>query len=188
MDKYSGRRRGFGEQMKIPLGDDYKETEEDKRATAQGVARAERRRVNESTITTEHADIDKELVVPKDTSELMVITKTKKLTAYVISATEKSPKHFRAVFVVRMQNYCLDCIEYLLEANSIRMDTAASKEKRKSCQHNAFLQLKMLSYTAFLSYENKCITKKQYEQISMMLADCINLLVAWRKSDAERKT
>ena len=31
------------------------------------------------------------------------------------------------------------------------------------------------------------ILKKQYKQISLQLSDCINLLVAWRKSDAERK-
>lgn len=41
----------------------------------------------------------------------MVITVVKKLGAYIIAVTEKSPKKFRGVFVVRMQNYCLDTLK-----------------------------------------------------------------------------
>ena len=61
--------------------------------------------------------------VPFNSNDLIVITVAKKLCAYVIAVTEKSPKKFRGVFVNRMQNYCLDTIEYLLEANFIRMDS-----------------------------------------------------------------
>lgn len=109
------------------------------------------------------------------------------MTAYVITITEKSPKKFRAVFINRMQNYSLDCIENLIEANSIRMDSAKNKERRRECQRIAFLKLKLLGYISFLALENQCILKKQYQQISLQLSDCISLLVAWRKSDAERK-
>ena len=31
-----------------------------------------------------------------------------------------------------------------------------------------------------------CILKKQYKQISMQLAESINLTIAWKKSDDER--
>ena len=81
----------------------------------------------------------------------------------------------------------LDCIENLIEANSIRMDSAKNKERRRECQRIAFLKLKLLGYISFLALENQCILKKQYQQISLQLSDCISLLVAWRKSDAERK-
>ena len=67
------------------------------------------------------------------------------------------------------------------------MDSNKNREKRKECQHNAFLKLKLLGYISFLALENQCILKKQYQQISLQLSDCINLLVAWRKSDAQRK-
>ncbi len=95
--------------------------------------------------------------IPSDSSELIVITKAKKLTAYVITITEKSPKKFRAVFINRMQNYSLDCIENLIEANSIRMDSVKNKERRRECQIMAFLKLKLLGYISF-----SCIRKSMY--------------------------
>ena len=141
----------------------------------------------ESSFNIESPDIEKDVKIPTDSSELIVITKCKKLTAYVITITEKSPKRFRAVFVNRMQNYCLDCLESLIEANSLKMDSIKNKEKRRECQHNAFLKLKILGYISFLALENECILKKQYTQISLQISNCVNLLVAWRKSDSQRK-
>ena len=44
-------------------------------------------------------------------SELIVITKAKELCSYVMTVTQKSPKHFRFTFVTRMQNLSLDVIE-----------------------------------------------------------------------------
>ncbi len=172
-------------QNTIPLCEERKESLQDKIATAQGVADAKQIDV-ENFEFEEHSGIDKETKIRDNSSELLVITKTKKLAAYVITITEKSPKKFRGVFVNRMQNYCLDCLENLIEANSLRMDSSKNKERRKTCQHVAFLKLKLLGYIAFLSLENNCILKKQYQQISLQTSDCINLLVAWRKSDAMR--
>ena len=187
MSESLGRNKGIGRQMKIPLCDDRKESIKDKQAIAQGVANANQVKYKEtSEILSDHPDIDKEMKIHDNSSELLVITRTKKLAAYVITVTEKSPKRFRGVFVNRMQNYCLDCLESLIEANSLRMDSVRNKEKRKDCQHNAYLKLKLLGYMAFLSLESECILKKQYEQISLQVSDCINLLVAWRKSDADR--
>ena len=102
----------------------------------------------DNAIVLEHPDVEKETKIPSDSSELIVITKAKKLTAYVITITEKSPKKFRAVFINRMQNYSLDCIENLIEANSIRMDSVKNKERRRECQRIAFLKLKL--YIAIL--------------------------------------
>lgn len=174
-------------QKVISMDENRKESDEDKIATAKGVAKANKSKFDENNVfLAELEEIDKDTKVRRNSSELFVITKAKKLSAYIITITEKSPKKFRAVFVNRLQNYCLDCLEYLIEANTLRMDNAKNKERRKECQHQAFLKLKLLGYMAFLSLESGCILKKQYEQISLQVADCINLLVAWRKSDADR--
>ncbi len=164
------------------------ESKDDKIEISKVVSNAQNTKYKgDNEIVLEHSDVEKNTKIPSDSSELIVITKAKKLTAYVITITEKSPKKFRAVFINRMQNYSLDCIENLIEANSIRMDSAKNKERRRECQRIAFLKLKLLGYISFLALENQCILKKQYQQISLQLSDCISLLVAWRKSDAERK-
>lgn len=188
MSENISRKSGMRIPKIIPNVAENKETEIDKIETSKGVANAlEIKYKDENEFDIEHEDIEKDIKIPLDSSDLIVITKTKKLAAYVITITEKSPKRFRAVFVNRMQNYCLDCLENLIEANSLKMDSAKNKDKRKDCQHNAFLKLKLLGYISFLALENECILKKQYAQISLQIANCINLLVAWRKSDSQRK-
>ncbi len=124
--------------------------------------------------------------IPSNSNDLVVITVTKKLCAYVIAVTEKSPKKFRGVFINRMQNYCLDTIEYLLAANFIRMDSSTNKSKREHYQKEAIIKLKLLGYIAMVAESSGCILTKQYKQISMQLAEAINLIVAWKKSDDER--
>lgn len=95
----------------------------------------------------------------------MVITVVKKLAAYTIAITEKSPKKFRGVFVNRMQNYCLDTLEYLLEANFIRMDAPEKKAKREELQKEAVE--KLLGYVSMFAESSGCILNKQYKQISI---------------------
>ncbi len=188
MNENMGRKNGLRMPNTVSNIENNKESYQDKIETSKEVSNANKTKYKEEIeIAKEHPDIDKDVKIPSDSSELIVITKAKKLAAYVITITEKSPKKFRAVFVNRMQNYCLDCIENLIEANSLRMDSNKNKEKRRDCQHNAFLKLKLLGYISFLALENECILTKQYQQISLQVSDCINLLVAWRKSDAERK-
>jgi len=133
---------------------------------------------------------DKELEqvnkIPYNANDLVVITVVKKLGAYTIAVTEKSPKKFRGVFVNRMQNYCLDTLECLLEANFIRMDTIEKKIKREELQKEAIVKLKLLGYVAMVAENSGCILKKQYKQISLQLSEAINLISAWKKSDDER--
>lgn len=133
---------------------------------------------------------DKELEaiskIPSNSNDLIVITVVKKLGAYVIAVTEKSPKKFRGVFINRMQNYCLDTLEFLLEANFIRMDSLTNKTKREELQKEAIVKLKLLGYVAMVAENSGCILNRQYKQISMQLAEAINLIVAWKKSDDER--
>ncbi|MCL2540031.1 MAG: four helix bundle protein [Firmicutes bacterium] len=121
-----------------------------------------------------------------ESSELKVITEVKKLTAYVITITEKSPKKFRAVFVMRMQNYCVNTLEKLIRANSVRADSLEGKARRSALQHDAYTELKTLEYISFIALECKCILPNQYQQICRQLDSCISLLVAWRKSDERR--
>lgn len=124
--------------------------------------------------------------IPNNSNDLIVITIVKKLCAYVITVTEKSPKKFRGVFVNRMQNYCLDAIECLLEANFIRMDSFDNKKKRENLQRSAIVKLKLLGYISMIAETSSCILLKQYKQISMQVAEAINLTIAWKKSDDER--
>lgn len=159
-------------------------------ATKKGLAMAKDEKFDETKVKIGLVEEDKDRKVidqiPFNANDLMVITVTKKLTAYVIAVTEKSPKKFRGVFVNRMQNYCLDTIEYLLKANFIRMESSNNKSKREEYQKEAIVNLKLLGYMALLAFNSNCILKKQYKQISMQLAEAINLIVAWKKSDDAR--
>ena len=179
--------------LKIPKKlEDFNGTEnsvEDKVAVKQAIATAENKRFNKKEIE-ESIENDNELKqinkLPFNANELMVIIVVKKLAAYTITVTEKSPKKFRGVFVNRMQNYCLDTLECLLEANFIRMDAIEKKAKREELQKEAIVKLKLLGYVSMVAENSGCILKKQYKQISIQLSEAINLTVAWKKSDDER--
>lgn len=159
-------------------------TIEDKVAVKQAFATAENEKFNKESIT-EMVEQDKELEqankIPYNANDLVVITAVKKLGAYTVAVTEKSPKKFRGVFVNRMQNYCLDTLECLLEANFIRMDAIENKTKREELQKEAIVKLKLLGYVSMVAENSGCILKKQYKQISLQLSEAINLIVAWKK-------
>ena len=124
----------------------------------------------------------------KQQNELMVVTKAKDLCSYVMTVTQKSPKHFMYTFVSRLQNIALDVIENLYRANDsyITKDDLSTWEKRLAFQHKALTDLKMLGYFSLLSLEQCCILAKQYEQISRQVSDCQNMLGAWINSDRKR--
>lgn len=159
-------------------------------AIKKAIATANNEKVNSKLLKEDVEDEDKELniisKIPSNSNDLIVITVVKKLGAYIIAVTEKSPKKFRGVFVNRMQNYCLDTLELLLEANFIRMDSQINKTKREELQKEAIVKLKLLGYVSMVAESSGCILRKQYKQISMQLAEAINLIVAWKKSDDER--
>lgn len=162
---------------------------EDKLAIKQAMALAKNKRIDiekEEKIIEEDKDLNLIDKIPFNANDLMVITVVKKLTAYIITVTEKSPKKFRGVFVNRMQNYCLDTLQCLLEANFIRMDSMEKKIKREELQKDAIVKLKLLGYSSMVAENSGCILKKQYKQISMQLSEAINLTVAWKKSDDAR--
>ena len=121
-------------------------------------------------------------------SELMVITKSKDLCSYVMTVTQKSPKHFRYTFVSRLQNLTLSVIENLYRANDtyVKKGDWVGIEKRLELQRTAMTDLKVLGYFSMLAMEQGCILPKQYEQIARQVTDCQNLLGAWMNSDRKR--
>ncbi len=143
-------------------------------------------KLTKEVIMQEDKDLETISKIPYNANELVVITVVKKLAAYVITVTEKSPKKFRGVFVNRMQNYCIDTLEYLLQANYIRIDSTDNKLRREELQKQAIVKLKLLGYISLLAFNSSCILKKQYKQISMQVAEAINLTIAWKKSDDKR--
>ncbi len=138
----------------------------------------------------ENIEFDKELKrvekIPMNSSELMVITIVKKLGAYIIAITEKSPAKFRGVFVNRMQNLTLEVLELLLQANFVRIDSIERKKEREEFQKNAIIKLKMLGYISMVAENSGCILSRQFKQISIQIGEAINLIAAWKKSDDNR--
>lgn len=121
-------------------------------------------------------------------SELAVITKAKDLCSYIMTVTQKSPKQFRFSFVVRMQNISLSIIENLYRANEIFIKKGDSIliSQRRNKQREVMTDLRILGYFSMLAMEQRCILPKQYQIISEMIADCVNLLVTWVASDKRR--
>lgn len=116
-----------------------------------------------------------------DAKELVVITKTKQLVAYLFVATHKAPKSFRYSFINRIHNLGLDILENMFYANSLRKDNVRTANKRLEKQHDAYTKLKLLDYFSFLAFENKCLLMRQYKQIAIQISNCIALLLAWTK-------
>lgn len=164
-------------------------SKEDEIAIKKVIISSKNKKVNESVAddkSSQNKDLNVINKIPYNADELMVITVVKKLCAYVICVTEKSPKKFRGVFVNRMQNHLLDTLEYLLQANFTRMNSIEKKQKRERFQQDAIIKLKMVGYISMLASSVGCILPKQYKQISMQTGEAINLVVAWKKSDDVR--
>lgn len=162
---------------------------EDKVAVKQAIATANNEKYNKEKIK-EEVEKDKELEqvskIPYNSNDLMVITVVKKLGAYIIAITEKSPAKFRGVFVNRMQNICLETLELLLRANFVRLESEEKKKEREEYQKEAIIKLKMLGYISMIAENSKCILSRQYKQISLQIGEAVNLIAAWKKSDDDR--
>lgn len=179
--------------LKIPkIIDDVNEcinSVDDKVAVKQALATANNEKFNKKQVI-QQVEEDKELEriskIPSNSNDLIVITVVKKLGAYIIAITEKSPAKYRGVFVNRMQNMCLETLELLLQANFIRIDSIENKKKREEFQKDAIIKLKMLGYISMVAENSNCILKRQFKQISLQIGEAINLVAAWKKSDDER--
>lgn len=124
----------------------------------------------------------------KKQSELLVITRSKDLCSYIMTVTQKSPRHFRYTFVNRLQNLSLEIIENIYRANDtfVTRDVPTLYKERLEFQHRALTGLKLLGYFAMLAMEQGCILPKQYEQIARQCSDCQSLVGAWINSDRRR--
>ncbi|MCL2336049.1 MAG: four helix bundle protein [Firmicutes bacterium] len=122
-------------------------------------------------------------------SELVVVTRAKELCSYIMTVTQKSPKHFRFTFVTRLQNLSLNVIENIYRANDIFFGGKHGTKhyaERLEYQRKALTDIRILAYFAFLAMEQQSILPKQYEQISKLSTDCQHLLGAWINSDKKR--
>lgn len=162
---------------------------DDKVAVKQAIATANNQKFDKKKVKeNEEKDMELERIekIPFNANDLMVITVVKKLGAYIIAVTEKSPAKYRGVFVNRMQNLSLEILELLLQANFVRIDSLDNKKKREEYQKDAIIKLKMLGYIAMVAENSKCILPKQFKQISIQIGESINLIAAWKKSDDNR--
>ena len=159
-------------------------------STSQAFATARDKKFNmkkeQDKAETRDAEWEQACKIPESSSDLIVITKVKKLGAYIIAVTQKSPAKFRSVFVNRMHNLCLDALQDMFRANFIRQDCIENKKKREQYQTDSIIKLKMLGYIALLAENAGCILTRQLKQISIQVSDAVNLAAAWRKSDDEK--
>ena len=118
----------------------------------------------------------------KNESELKVITETKRLTEYVMTITEKSPKKYRYTYVNRIHNLLFDIIELLYKANNESLGNIS----RRVYQNDAYTNFQFLDYLCDLGCKEKCILFKQYENITEMINTCMKLLNNWILSDKRR--
>jgi len=128
-------------------------------------------------------------MVKNNQSELIVVTRAKELCSYIMTVTQKSPKHFRFTFVTRLQNLSLSVIENIYRANDVLFGEkhgAIYYRERLEYQRKALTDIRILAYFALLAMEQKCILPKQWEQISKLTEDCRHLLGAWINSDRKR--
>lgn len=132
------------------------------------------------------SELEKIEKIPFNANDLIVITVVKKLGAYMIAVTEKSPAKYRGVFVNRMQNLSLEILELLLQTNFVRIDCLENKKKREEFQKDAIIKLKMLGYISMVAENSNCILSKQFKQIPIQIGEAINLIAAWKKSDDTR--
>lgn len=123
---------------------------------------------------------------------MQVITFAKDLCSYVMQATLKSPKAFRFTYVGKLQDVALAVLEHLYMANDIFVGQNVQRistfnlNRRLEHQRIALAKLKLLAYLAMAACEQKVITPKQYEQISLKSVNCQNLLGGWMNSDRKR--
>ena len=97
------------------------------------------------------SELDKIEKISFNANDLIVITVVKKLGAYMIAVTEKSPAKYRGVFVNRVQNLSLEILELLLQVNFVRIDCLENKKKREEFQKDAIIKLKMLGYISMVA-------------------------------------
>ena len=125
----------------------------------------------------------------KQENELSIMVKSRKLTEYIFTITEKSPKKFRFTITSRLQNVSISAMEHLIRANEIYVKEKTQTEsyrKRLEYQREAMIDFKVLGYMAMIAREQECILPRQQEQIAKQVSECRKMLWAWMISDKKR--
>ena len=121
-------------------------------------------------------------------SEIAVISVAKDLSRYIIGATEKSPKKFRFTFTDKLRNLSFELLENLYLANDtfVRTELTENRSRRLAYQINARNKARLICYLSELAYEEKAITSKQYEQVSLRGEEVIRMISGWIIGDKKR--
>ena len=117
----------------------------------------------------------------KQENELSIMVKSRKLTEYIFTITEKSPKKFRFTITSRLQNVSISAMEHLIRANEIYVKEKTQTEsyrKRLEYQREAMIDFKVLGYMAMIAREQECILPRQQEQIAKQVSECRKMLWA----------
>lgn len=110
------------------------------------------------------------------------------LSKYIFESFEKSPKKFRFTVVIKVENLALQLMDDVSSANGYSLENANTKGivRRKELQISALENLKKINNFSEFAWKIKCITYKQYEQISKRSHDCKDKILNWIESDKRR--
>ena len=98
-------------------------------------------------------------------SEFQLIVKMKKLVAYILQISEKSPKKFRFSLLSKIHTICFELIELTYEVNSIKLGEVLRSEKQKAI----LTKFKILIYLIEVGKDFKCFTFHQFEVASSFM-------------------
>jgi Na+-transporting methylmalonyl-CoA/oxaloacetate decarboxylase beta subunit len=100
-----------------------------------------------------------------------VIDKARELFTYIVDITAKATGVY-IMLANRMQNYCLDIIECIINAQYSK-----DIKKQKELQNKTIVQIKVLTDLADIAQSAGVITTKQYDKLAVMTADVNGLLI-----------
>ena len=111
--------------------------------------------------------------------EMAVFTHAKKLSEYIFTITEKSPKKYRWSIVAKLQNTSVEVIENLYHAN---FDIA----NREFFQTKANVKLHLLEHFAETAKNMQAINIHQMLVMGKQIAETQKLLSGWNRATKEK--
>ena len=111
--------------------------------------------------------------------DMIILTRTFDLLAWLLPKTEKFPKAYRHTVTQRMMNAALDFQEALFDAHS-QGGTTRQKHLRAADAHLNKLRLYLR-----LAHHWRWINDGQYRHVSAMVAEIGRLLGGWMKNPGQ---
>jgi hypothetical protein len=121
--------------------------------------------------------------------EMEVVTEAKKLEYHtlVITGNEKRyPKKYRFSIVNRMQDYAMNIIGDLMEANDASLNDPAERQVRIQLQRTALRNCRLLLHYIEVSHKLHFIDSDSFEYWAKMANSVRNMIGAWYLSDKNR--